>query len=244
MLAGCGEAAPVAVEVSEDVVPPLVEQLYAAEQGAAARARGDEVRLLVWLRALQPAAAQRAQLRQEATTIRTALDALQEDQARQDAAELAELAPIYDALLGVLSEETIDAERLSLQTEALAEATAESDHTAELALARTALEAATRFVRTLTEQQRPTMRQALFLLGADSPFVHALSGSWSDDDFASMRRVDRGAPTPGLLALSDLWTLDQGAVDLTAELTGARLQLLATLALGHPGLPAALDRLP
>jgi hypothetical protein len=60
---------------------------------------------------------------------------------------------------------------------------------------------------------------------------------WPDNSFASLRRV----ADPGFVDnIEGLWMLDQGDTDATDALSGAALDLVVAMTLGHALLPEAL----
>ena len=88
------------------------------------------------------------------------------------------------------------------------------------------------------------MGNALFLLRPRltvGDYEGLLGRPWAPGDFATMRRAGSGDQAP--LDPGGLFTLDEGATSLTAELDRERVVVLTALAMEHPQLQPALDLL-
>jgi hypothetical protein len=233
-----------------DAPSPLYEQLYAGEHGARAGALGDRVRILTWLRALAPDAAQRAGLTDASREVRARLAELERMRVETDARELEALGPTYRALAAQLvkpegpteTEASAAAAALAAARGGLPDARAE-----RWAGIRAVLDRADAVSATLREEQRSAMRHALFFLrrrvGADiAPAAHdsLLSNAWDANDFGTITRTQpAAAEASGSLDIGAIWVLRDG--DVTAGVKGLRLSVLVALALAHEGLCGALE---
>jgi hypothetical protein len=230
--------------------PPLYEQLYVGEYGAQARRLGDRVRILAWLRALAPDAAQRAALIAASRDVRARLADLEAGRGAVDEAESAALGDTYRRLAAELVKpEGPSAQEATAASAAIASARATLPDTrgAQVRATRAVLDRAGTFAEALRPEQRSAMRHALFFLrsqlGADAApgaYEALLKASWDGaGDFGTIRRTDRGPEDPGSLDVGGIWVLEDG--DVTAGVKGLRLQTLLALALAHEGLCGAVE---
>lgn len=243
-LASCATPETPPVAPPEAPPLPLAEQLYAGEGGDAAAALGDKVRLLAWLGALQADDAQLAGLRDAALRVQGLLAELRRRQAVEAEAEHAALAPLYREVAAELAKPTPDEQALEVLGARLDEARVAlgNPERARAAMVRAVLDEAAAALLLLREDQRPAMRHALFLVRRQltpDDAAWLVQTAWSDEDFATLRRLQREAPPAGAVDLGRLWA--ERDRDPTAGIEGARLLALVTLALAHPELPRAID---
>jgi hypothetical protein len=233
-LCGCEVASDEGLVQPSVLDEPLVvaEALYAVDRPGPDAQRAS---MLVWLRSLALDEEQRESLHVGSGRVRTALVSRDEDLAalevRQNEAQAAALASLEAQLVSGEVPQTLD-----LVTE--------DPRPIEAAYVVFALDAAEGFVETLSVEQTPAMGNALFLLRPRltvGDYEGLLGRPWAPGDFATMRRAGSGDQAP--LDPGGLFTLDEGATSLTAELDRERVVVLTALAMEHPQLQPALDLL-
>lgn len=250
LLLACSTPTPKEVEKPKAELP-LYQQLYAGETGPESRARGDRLRILLWLKALELQEEQRRSLVTAAQAMQVEQASLKAEEEARDAAEMAALAPLYADLSQQALSKTPDPGELAEFNRKIGEARQKlgSFQGVRLRHLRAMLALAERWLDGLEPEQKLAFQHALFFLRLPaSPqlapvYYNALVGTaWPAESFASLRRVTPDAEEePGSLNIGGLWTLDQGATDASASMEGLQQQVLTVLALGHPQLLPALQ---
>lgn len=253
LLAACDPglpAAPEATDPLEDAAPsPLAEQLYGGELGADAKAAGDRVRLLIWLRRMALAPDQLRAFRDAGAALQAAQAITEERVAAAGAAEWDRLRGPYGEMAAALAAGEPDDDALERWSAALDEAqTARADpRVLQMRLVDRSLELAHDLLGQLDPAQQREVVNALFLLReqvgvgvAPDAWRDLMGDPWPDGDFSTLRR-SASPPDMDHLDVGGLWTLDAGATRASSAVSGLKLQAVLALALAHPGLPGACE---
>jgi len=236
-------------EPAEEIAPlPLAERLYAGEPGGLARALGDEVRILLWLRGLSLRPEQARALADTSRRVAAQGAALTRALNEAGRAELERLGPIYREMAAALAAGApTDAQAAdwAARLEAAQSRPAVDPRALRARYADAVLAEAADFLAGLDPAQRRGMVNALFFLRrevgdgvAPDDWDDLIGRPWRAGDFATLRRS--ASPTAhDHLDIGGLWTLEAGEMDLAGSITGLKLQALTALALTHTGLPAA-----
>ncbi|MCP4808816.1 MAG: hypothetical protein GY913_01890 [Proteobacteria bacterium] len=239
------EAAP-AVEAAP--VRPLVEVLYEGERTP--NARGDRIRLLVWLRGLDASDEELRAIRGAAQSVANAKAELDAGRAAAQIAEEQAFGAAYSKLEHELIEGIDDERAAELADEVEASRVGLHDpRELHVRYVEVALEHAGRLVDLLGPDREQGLADALFVLRAEvAPTVRPalydglLGRPWSPGDFSTLRRSasdrEQGQLDPG-----GLFELEGGTVQTNAELDRLRLTTLVAMVLEDPQLVDVLDAL-
>ncbi|HNC98246.1 MAG TPA: hypothetical protein PKY30_12740 [Myxococcota bacterium] len=228
----------------------LAQELYAGEQGAAARRYGDRTRILLWLKKLQAKPDLLEHLKNSSLAVIAGQRELQQREAEAERVEAEQLMPLYNGLSAALLREPVDEAEIASLTDALAAAKKQrmAQDESRLQYLRQTLDEAQNWIDRLDPDQQKVMQQALFFLRQPvspqlSPvYYNALVGvAWPADSFASLRRLSPGPEAEDPLDIGGLWTYDEGATVATEAITGLKLQVLVALALQQPELVPSIE---
>ncbi len=226
---------------------PLVEVLYGGETGAEARLQGDRIRLLVWLRSLELAPQDLAQLHAATARTQALHRQLESEISAAAAAEQAALTAPYAALEqalveGDLSEEALEAFSHRIQA---ARVGLVDPRERKARFADAILNEASRVLGGWESEQRAQVADALFVLretvgegSTPAAFADLLGPAWKTGDFSTTRR-SASPPEMDHLDIGGLWTLDAGATDRSVRIQADQQLVILALVLAHPATEGA-----
>ncbi|MEE2751055.1 MAG: hypothetical protein VX519_06475 [Myxococcota bacterium] len=237
-------------EVKADLpASPLAEALYAGEVGTQARAMGDRIRMLTWLRGLSLSPEELLELHTTSRRIQALSEDLQVALHNLGEAELKRLEQPYTELATALARNETTATDLEDWSKRITESRAQGQDPRALRanFVDGVLQEATAFLDGLDPEKQRGMADGLFLLrthlgdgAAPASFEDLLGTPWRAEEYSTLRKS--ASPTDvDHLDIGGLWTLEAGALDRSDRILGDKLLVITTLALSHPELPASCE---
>lgn len=231
----------------------LYQMLYADEFGEEARALGQRARMLAWLHSC---GLTEAQLEGLIVLSRVMNRAVQDDiEARKNLGprEKELYGPVYTELIGAFTGTgSLSAEDLARHAESLRNARTtlwgeEDPHKAQYERLKKALGSASKWVQTLSYDQRTAMakvrffmRRSLAPLSRPGHYEAMVAGTWDAGDFDTLRYAGR-SPNEDALNIGGLWSAEVYRVRPGEHLTALQTQALVARAVLEPGFVSAIE---